>query len=331
MNVSTWGTSLLSNCDTLPRRATFAAILHWRSPVLTDLQLEKGGCRCGNDAPKGAWKWEYTLTSGKAARRSGLRLIAPMLLLLVTPFCSAVAADAQPIVLILAGQSNMVGHGRMKDVADRGITAPPNVTFFLGTEETSLTLRDGFGPELTLAEECAAAVPDREIVLVKFAVGTTSLLDWAPDWDADRARITGNSHKGALYQQLMAVVEELSLASADVAGVLWMQGERDARIEEAGKDYYDNIRNLINAFRKDLNRQDLPFLMGKVNPPPQRYPARDNVRLAQNRIADDVPNVYLIETDDLSKWDDALHYDSEGILELGRRFARQLVAIGACR
>lgn len=247
--------------------------------------------------------------------------------------CAAntVAVDDRPIVLILAGQSNMVGHGRMQDIADDGIIAPPNVRFFSGREETSLTERSGFGPELSLAEECASAAPGREIVLVKYAIGTTSLLDWAPDWDADRARITGNAHRGALYLQLMAIIDEMPLEGARFAGVLWMQGERDARIEAAGKEYYDNIRNLIGAFREDLNRQDLPFLMGKVNPPPQRYPARDIVRLAQERIAADLPNVYLIETDDLSKRDDALHYDSEGLLELGRRFARTLVAVGSCR
>ena len=255
----------------------------------------------------------------------------PVLLSLIAACPGAFAADTQPIVLILAGQSNMVGHGRMEDVADMGITAPSNVMFYLGAKETSLTLRSRFGPELTLAEECASAAPDREIVFVKHAIGTTSLLDWAPEWDEDRARITGNSHKGALYRQLMAIIEELSLADADIAGVLWMQGERDARIEEAGREYYENIRVLIEAFREDLGRQDLPFLIGKVNPPPQRYPARDIVRLAQDRIANDLPNVYVIETDDLSKWDDALHYDSEGMLELGRRFARQLAAIGTCR
>ena len=71
--------------------------------------------------------------------------------------------------------------------------------------------------------------------------------------------------------------------------------------------------------------------MGEVNPPAERYPAREIVRLAQRKAADEMPNVYLVETDDLSKWDDALHYDSEGLLALGRRFARTLIAAGSCR
>lgn len=245
--------------------------------------------------------------------------------------CAASTVDDRPVVLVLAGQSNMVGHGRMEDVDERVITIPPNVTLFIGSKLTSITGRSSFGPELTLAEECASAAPARELVLVKYAIGATSLFDWAPDWDAMRATITGSSHRGALYQQLMAVIEELSLTGADIAGVLWMQGERDAKIEEAGNEYYENIKDLIHAFRKDLNREDLPFLMGKINPPPERYPARDTVRLAQFRIAEELPNVYLIETDDLSKWDDALHYDSEGLMELGRRFARTLIAAESCR
>jgi hypothetical protein len=163
--------------------------------------------------------------------------------------------------------------------------------------------------------------PEQEFVLVKYAIGGTSLLDWAPEWDAKRAELTGNAERGPLYRQLIEIIEALPLADARFGAVLWMQGERDARIDAAGIDYYRNLEALVRAFRQDLGRQDLPFVLGMVDLPPSRYPARDVVRQAQRQIANDMAGVYLVETDDLSKWDDQLHYDTEGILELGRRFA----------
>ena len=158
-------------------------------------------------------------------------------------------------------------------------------------------------------------------MLVKYAIGATSLLDWAPEWDAATAQITGNAERGSLYQQLFSIIEELALADANFGAVLWMQGERDSRIEAAGQNYHQNLEDLIVALRRNLGRRDLPFILGKVNPPPERYPAREAVRNAQARIAAELPGVFLVETDDLSKWDDDLHYDTAGILELGRRFA----------
>ena len=234
---------------------------------------------------------------------------------------------AEPVVFVLAGQSNMVGHGRTEDLRAEQLTLPPNVTLFLGAQESLPATRARFGPELTFAKVLADNAPERRYLLVKYAIGGTSLLDWAPAWDATRAEITGNATRGSLYEQLIGILDELSLRGAHFGGVLWMQGERDARIEAAGKDYYQNLEDLIAALRRDLGRKDLPFVLGLVNPPPERYPAREVVRAAQRKIADNLPGVYLVETDDLSKWDDRLHYDSAGLLELGRRFAATVASL----
>ncbi len=66
---------------------------------------------------------------------------------------------------------------------------------------------------------------------------------------------------------------------------------------------------------------DLPFLFGRVNPPPERYPARGIVNAAQEKIAEDLAFTYLVDTEGVSKLDDDLHYDTEGQQALGLRFA----------
>ena len=146
-------------------------------------------------------------------------------------------ADLQrpdPIVFVLAGQSNMVGQGRVNELAAGQKALPSSVSLFVGTEEIVPAERSRFGPELTFAQELAEAAPEQEFVLVKYAIGATSLLDWAPEWDAATASITGNAERGPLYQQLISIIEELALADANFGAVLWMQGERDSRIEAAG-------------------------------------------------------------------------------------------------
>jgi len=43
----------------------------------------------------------------------------------------------------------------------------------------------------------------------------------------------------------------------------------------------------------------------------ERYAALATVRAAQRRIAKDFPNVFIIETDDLEKLKDNLHYNGK--------------------
>jgi hypothetical protein len=64
---------------------------------------------------------------------------------------AAATQPSEPVVLVLAGQSNMVGQGRTKDLSDEQKTLPANVRLFLGNEETVPAERARFGPELTFA------------------------------------------------------------------------------------------------------------------------------------------------------------------------------------
>lgn len=245
------------------------------------------------------------------------------LIVLSTALLFACGVDRPgPLVFILAGQSNMVGQGQTSELTEAQRVSPPRVRFHLAGKETRLTGGERFGPEVSLAVELARAMPDRDLILIKHAVGGTSLLAWAPDWDSTRARITGNAGAGPLYSQLMQSIERVPLPpGSEFGGVFWMQGERDSRIPEAGIEYFDNLRVLIGRIRTDLDEPDLPFLLGHVNPPADRYPALDAVRQAQQRAASEIPGVFLIGTEGVSKRDDDLHYDTGGILELGRRFA----------
>lgn len=231
----------------------------------------------------------------------------------------------RPQAFLLMGQSNMVGSGRTDSLAAADTTLPAHVIYYRNTDAINPWDITRFGPELTLAQDLSTAMPDTPLRFIKHAIGGTSLLDWAPEWDSTRAAITGNQHVGPMYEHAMAIVDTLQ-AESEVVAIFWMQGERDARIPEAGVDYYANLEHLIASLRRDLGNPDIPFIMGRVNAPAERYPALEDVRNAQFRAAEELHHVILVDTDDLSKWPDNLHYDTHGVLEMGKRFAEAYLA-----
>ncbi len=230
-------------------------------------------------------------------------------------------------LIIMGGQSNMSGLGKKENLPDT--TLPKNVQFINYGLTGNFNVRpDRFGPEYGLSENLNQTFPYQHFTLLKYSIGGASLLDWAPNYSKEKAEITGNAKFGNVYAQCFSKVDSL-LANdlVEPAAFLWMQGERDARIPEAGKDYYQNFKQLIESIRQRLGQPELPFIFGMVNPPADKYAALETVRAAQRKIAATLPNVFIIETDDLEKLKDNLHYNTAGQLEMGKRFGEQLQPI----
>jgi len=224
---------------------------------------------------------------------------------------------------ILSGQSNMAGHGRVPDLPESLRFIPENVELFIAGQTYPFFDWGRFGPELTFAHHIANAWPDERILIIKFAVGASSLLAWAPQWSPAQAQITDNADMGALYRKLLSVLQAgIQGKKTELAGLVWMQGERDAKFLQAADNYAANFAELITHLRNDLNKSDLPIIYGQINPPPDRFPFVEMVRQAQEQYQKTDPTCVMIPTDDLGKCEDGLHYNSAGHLELGHRFAR---------
>jgi len=256
----------------------------------------------------------------------------PMLLVLLAYSLPAYAgeneeseSDRPPSikVFILAGQSNMVGSGRVSELPAQYRDKLAGVKLLRGEDWNDFQPHGNrFGPEVAFAHAMAKAYPGQTIALVKHAVGGTSLLAWAPDWKEKQAARTANQKAGPLYKKLMEQVKPAaSKSEVEIAGVLWMQGERDARFPVVAQQYGENLERLIAALRQDTGVADLPFILGQVNPPPKRYPGVEAVRQAQADVAKADPKVVLVSTEDLEKHTDNLHYNTAGQLALGKRFA----------
>ena len=220
--------------------------------------------------------------------------------------------------VILAGQSNMAGHGLRPN--PNSFPLPAKARIF------DLNPRDGFfGPEVGFAQRFLELTLLEELWLIKFAVGGSSMLAWEREWRAERAAVADDADKGALYPRLVRHVKAVTAgADAHLLACLWMQGESDSRYQLAAAEYQQNLKRLIAALREDLRQPQLQFVIGLVNPAPATFTFLLTVREAQRRVARTMPHVSLVDTDGLTRHEDELHYDSAGQMELGRRFADQL-------
>lgn len=241
---------------------------------------------------------------------------------LLLVFCAvlpaaAPAMDERPVVLVLAGQSNMIGQGRRAQLPAQRRVLPDNVELIVEGSAAG----ENFGPELALGHELGRNFPERRFKLLKCAVGSTSIRVWSPDWSEKEVAVTDNIAIGPLYPRLLAFVRRHLGPDERPHAVLWFQGERDARFPEAAADYAARLDAFIAALRRDFAAPEVWFILGEVNPPYHDAPL---VAQMQRETPGRVPRTKVVSAAGLSKHKDRLHYDTAGQWELGRRFAAEL-------
>ena len=276
------------------------------------------------------------------------------------PETAAEGTPAHPPVqvFILSGQSNAVGCNDYKQyrkgqspLADAFMNQP-GVLFWDAKTHAWTTLRVGasdgnatyaFGPEIGFAHALTQTGCTDSIAIIKCAVGGTGIArgvdynDYVPEvkgfddggWNWHPP--TDGREAGHLYQQLIQTVSN-ALSSLerdgrryDVAAFLWMQGEHEAVLSpRMAGDYARLLKDFIRSVRTDLKTPDLPFAVGEVNS--HSWAFGDIVRQGQADVCRDDGNAVLIKTTDLSREGRGgpLHFDADGTIELGIRFAEGL-------
>ena len=230
------------------------------------------------------------------------------------------------LVFVLAGQSNMAGYGTTANLPQAYRRTPSNVKFYFNGYPAKMSRFARFGPEVSFAHAMSRQYPHKTIKLIKFAVGGTSLFAWAPNWNLNKARITRNASAGPLFKKLIQTIRtHTDKEGSQLSGILWMQGETDAKYPVAAHSYSQNLSHFVQALRRELQSPHLAFFMGQVDPPLKIFPYREIVRKAQKNSSRSIRNSQLISTDGLKKRNDHLHYDTDGQLTLGMRFARAYI------
>jgi hypothetical protein len=234
----------------------------------------------------------------------------------------------EAMTFVLIGQSNMVGwtESTFQELPSWMKSTPRNVRFYQHGREMEFSAQPGgrIGPEVAFAKFIAAYYPGRRLNIIKLAVGGTSIYDWAKTWNPRVSfRMADSRIRQSLYALLTRQIELSGVLSGDkkIAAFIWMQGERDARFPMAANAYFRNMSQFIGDLRQDYNSPDARFILGRVNPPLTHHPAVNIIRCAQQQLASRVRLTHFITTDDLQKAADNIHYNTQGQMRLGRRFA----------
>lgn len=239
-----------------------------------------------------------------------------------------------PDVVLMTGQSNMVGSGQLAYVAsDPDLPALPNYRVAFDDEssysfwdqgfgpcdvrKSAQGARKYFGPELTLCDANNASGR----VFLKYGCGGMSISVW---FGLDALVKVG------MADQLQRGLYLLSCRPR-FSNIIWLQGEDDAnKVGTTVASYAGSLTTMANSYRRALHSPSLRYVIGQLNSDCVSAPGC--IKLAEvrggeasfagpagnpgvgggtdaNAVLVDLDSVHLIPND----W----HYDSAGYLDIG--------------
>lgn len=200
---------------------------------------------------------------------------------------------------ILAGQSNMNGHGFVSDLPaelkkqkddvwiynpnrredqqlpdDEGFweVLQPGHGTGAAVQNGRRILSDRFGPELSFARTLRQEEPGRSIAIYKYAKGGSSIhADAAGDWGCwapDYRRGNGINQWTHFCHHLHRSLEQVKemFNSVQPAGIVWHQGESDAsHTRTIAESYAGNLSNILNRMREEVGDRSLPVVVGQIS------------------------------------------------------------------
>lgn len=261
-------------------------------------------------------------------------------------------------VILLAGQSNMVGHSVVGNIDSsllekykKGfdnvkilLSCNPNQTKPVSSDDF-VTVRAGmgklaengyeyFGPELGLAEYLSENYPDETFYLIKDASGATTLnANW---YSPSSLGLLGKTELPAksLYTHLLAQVERgMGLLADDgidarIVSLMWMQGESDSHNMLNANRY----GTLWNNFVKDVKGALADYIDGTAGLSTIDASITNLDRWQQHEIINTYKQAYATMSTkayffDVNGWaktksNDPAHLDSPSMLRLGQEFGK---------
>ncbi|MGJ8641213.1 MAG: sialate O-acetylesterase [Opitutaceae bacterium] len=249
-----------------------------------------------------------------------------VLILVVLSFSSLNAADLESMDLyLLIGQSNMAGRG---EVTDQDLEKVSRV-WTLNKDNEWVAAQDpihfdkksaGVGPGRSFGIEIAQQSRSAEIGLIPCAVGGTSIRVWKPGGFDKKTK----THP---YDDMLVRLK-VAMQHGKIKGILWHQGEADGKMGERGT-YEAALVELIERVRAECGRPDIPFVIGQLGQFEERpwSAGRAKVDQAHQAVASKLPKVGFVTSEGLPDKGDLTHFSAESARELGKRFAKEMVAL----
>ena len=254
------------------------------------------------------------------------RIITGMILVLVTAVSAAEVPAGNPApkdmqLFLLIGQSNMAGRGK---VEPQDQVTHPRI-FMLTKEQQWVPSKDpvhfdksgaGVGPCSEFARVLASNDTAMTIGLIPCAAGGTPLSAWMP-----------GDKPNSLYSNAVTRARE-SMKSGTLAGILWHQGESDARDPALVASYVSRFTSMIAQLRRDLDADAVPVLVGELG-----WFWRDNAKHSFHGdfnkiihlIPDSVPNCAWVSAKDCGT--DGLHFKTPDARKFGRNYAEKYLKL----
>lgn len=225
-------------------------------------------------------------------------------------------------IYILMGQSNMAGRGILTEPS-RTISNS-SVKVFTGDMQWKIAQHPlhfdkpgitGVGPGLSFGIKMAGLNPNGVIGLVPTAVGGTSINSWIPGGkDASTGKYP--------FDDAVKRIQE-AMKYGTVKGILWHQGESDSSPKDV-EGYLSKLEILISRIRKIVGDENLPFVAGELGQFKEQF-RRFNTEIKS--LKERVAQTAVVSSDGLSDKGDQTHFDTRSALELGNRYAEEMVKL----
>lgn len=245
------------------------------------------------------------------------------------------APQEDPVLIVIAGQSNAVGGVEVTEITDPAVEAelslpyaPVQLAWKLAGSATdpipwtergfeALAPRGAIpkmGVELTLGRTLGSISH-----IYKFAISGSNLHS---DWNPDGTYPTQPPGEPNVYSQFVTgVQEQLATSGARLGAIVWIQANGDCTTVENASAYQANLTAFEARLRADLG-DDWVFIFDRAHTTFGAFAA--TVRAGQAAFAASTRLAVMVDTDDLAMRDDD-HYSADGLVELGKRFGYALV------
>ena len=194
-----------------------------------------------------------------------------------------------------------------------------------------------FGPELSFGNRISALYPGEKIALIKYARGGSSIDSLAAreygSWEMDYSGETGINQFDHFLRTVNGALETRDIDGDGIednlfpSGIIWMQGESDATLtEDIARRYNANLKRLMDLMRATFRDDDLAVVIGKISDSGLENNGKvwiygELVQHAQETYVKDHTNAAIVRNTRDYDYSDPYHYDSEGYVDLGEKFA----------
>lgn len=254
-----------------------------------------------------------------------------MILLSVSESFSQERCDILYDVFLLIGQSNMSGRGEILNedtdtiegvylLDDSGRIIPAKVPLNIYSSVRKRAGVQGINPGYSFSRKVHEAT-GKNILLVVNARGGTTLGQWDKDGEqvcfgasfSDEPDRYGK--RVSLYDEAVRRCKE-AMRHGSLRAILWHQGEGNSSDPQS---YLTALSVFVRDLRNDLDvSEDVPFIAGEIF---EGFKDTEEFNVNLNNIGKFIKNGYCVSSRGCKAKADSTHFNREGQLLLGERYA----------